>query len=453
MTRTTAAATRQAPELTAEQIYAAAADLLAPSLDYDASIAALADLAVHTLADFCIVDIVEDGEIRRSQVAHADPERAELARGLMNFPLGRRHRHLSLAALQSRRPIRVARVTPRSIEALAQGDAHRAIIDALQPRSLMAVPMMAHDRLLGVVLFASSHRQYEEADLALAELLVRTASLYVDNARLYREATRAVAARDRILGIVAHDLRNPLGTIKLTAEVLVEEAGSNAHQLQLAQLILRSATRMNRLIEDLRDVSRIEAGRLNLQRETQEPLRLAAEAVELNEALASGRTLTLRRRGNGRLPSISADRDRILQVLGNLIGNAVKFTPTGGSIEVSVDAVRDGVRFSVTDSGPGMPPESLPHLFEPFWQGQGVSREGMGLGLTIAQGIVQAHGGTMAVESELGHGSTFHFTVPSASMPPRVDRRRGPSDRRARTRYPVPPAKRRIPHKGSTSDE
>jgi signal transduction histidine kinase len=453
MTRMKAVATAEPPEVSADRIFATAADLLPSSLDYEASIAALADLVVHTLADFCIIDIVEDGEIRRSQVAHADPERAELARGLMKFPLGRRHRHLSLAALQSRRPIRVARVTPQSVEAVAQGDAHRAIIDALQPRSLMAVPMLAHDRLLGVVLFASSHRQYAAADVALAERLVRTASVYVDNARLYREATRAVEARDRILGIVAHDLRNPLGTIALTAELLIEEAGSNAHQLQLAQLILRSATGMNRLIQDLRDVSRIEAGRLNLQREIQDPLRLAAEAVELNEALASGRSLTLRRHKLGRLPSISVDRDRILQVLSNLIGNAVKFTPPDGSIEVSVDAVPDGVRFSVVDSGPGISAESLPRLFEPFWQGQGVSREGMGLGLTIAQGIVEAHGGAIAAESELGHGSTFHFTIPAVSLPPRMDRRRGPMDRRTRARYPVPPAKRRIPQKGRTSDE
>jgi signal transduction histidine kinase len=430
-----------------------AADLLGASLDYETSLASLANLAVRFIADFCIIDVVEDGQVQRRQIAHSDPDLTELAWGLMEFPPGSRQKHPSLLALESRRPVRLARVTRAALESMVQGEHHQALVEALHPRSLMAVPMLAHDRVLGVVLLVSSSRRYLEEDLVLAERLVGMAALAVDNARLYRTATAAITARDRILGIVAHDLRNPLNTITLTAELLVEEAGGDSHRMQLAQLILRSSARMNRLIDDLRDVSRIEAGRLNLQREIQDPLRLAAEAVELSQPLASGRSLTLAHGTREKLPPVLADRDRILQVLTNLIGNAIKFTPVGGRIEVRVNAARDGVRFSVSDTGSGIPAESLPRLFEPFWQGEGLRREGMGLGLTIARGIVDAHGGSITAQSEPNLGSTFEFIIPAASPLSGVERRRGPADRRGRSPASVRPSRRRMPRKESVSHE
>jgi signal transduction histidine kinase len=295
----------------------------------------------------------------------------------------------------------------------------------------MAVPLLARDRLLGVVLFVSSSRTYGDGDVALAERLVQLAALEVDNARLYREAQQALRARDRVLGIVAHDLRNPLNTINMSAALLLDPAFSEVQRTRQAQMIQRSVKRMDRLIQDLLDIARIEADRLNLNREIQDPRDLVEEAVELHASLAAARALVLRCDWGQEVLAISVDRDRLLQVLSNLIGNAIKFTPEGGNIEVRAEQTDEGVRFSVRDTGPGIPAEDLPRLFQPFWQAKRGSVDGAGLGLMIARGIVEAHGGTIGAESAPGQGSTFSFTIPAVSAPPEGERRSGPVDRRA----------------------
>lgn len=404
--------------------------LVVSSLDYDETLAGVAGLAVRTLADFCVIDILEGREVKRLQVAHADPARAALTRELLRFPIDRRQPHMSLAALETGRSVLVPEMTGATLASMTQGEEHRRILEALQPRSMMAVPLLARGRLLGVALFVSSSRAYDENDVVLAERLVQFAALELDNARLYREARQALQARDRVLGIVAHDLRNPLNTIGLSAALLLDPAFSEVQRERQARMILRSAQRMERLIQDLLDIARIEAAQLNLRRELVDPRALVEEAVELHASLAAASSLALRHTRARRLPAISADRDRILQVLSNLIGNAIKFTPAGGSISIRVERADEGVRFSVSDTGPGISAEDLPHLFQPFWQAQRGSVDGAGLGLVIARGIVEAHGGTIRAESAPGKGSTFSFTIPAVAAPRGRERRSGPGDRR-----------------------
>jgi signal transduction histidine kinase len=398
----------------AERLLAEAGNLLASSLDYEATLAGVAQLAVGSLADFCIIDIVEDGEVKRLQVAHSDPMRAELTARLLEFPLDRRRPHLSLDALESGRTIVIPEVTDAVLDSVSQGPEHRGIVEALEPRSFMAVPLAARGRRLGVILFVSSSRPYDEDDIALAERLAQLASVEVDDARLYREATRALSARDRVLGIVAHDLRNPLNVISMSAELLLDPSFSESQRADQVQMILRSAKRMDRLIQDLLDVARIEADRLFLQRTGLDAGRVGREAVELKPGV----------------PLISGDRDRLLQVLSNLIGNAIKFTPAGGAIQIRVEQAPEGVRFGVADTGPGIPADDLGRLFQPFWQAQRGSLDGAGLGLMIARGIVEAHGGTIWAESEEGQGSQFYFTIPAAVTAEKDDRRQGVPDRR-----------------------
>jgi signal transduction histidine kinase len=429
MTRTAVRNRKETSARAVERVLAEAGNLLASSLDYEETLATVAELAVRSLADFCVIDVIEEGELKRLQVAHADPGKNRLTQELLRFPLDRERNHPSLRAVDTREPVLVPEVTDALLDSLAQAGEHRAIIAALRPRSIMAVPLLAREHVLGVVLFVASDRSFDRTDLELAMKLVHLAALEVDNARLYREAQRALEARDRVLGIVAHDLRNPLNVIVMSGELLLDDLIPEVKRDEQVRVILRSAKRMNRLIQDLLDVARIEADRLYLQREPQDPIRLAREAVELNASLASAKSLTLALGRCDNVPAVQADRDRILQVLSNLIGNAIKFSPEGATIEVRVEESGEGAHVTVVDTGTGIAPDELPRLFQPFWQSQQTSIEGAGLGLTIARGIVEAHGGRIWAESVWGVGSTFHFTIPDE--PPVHDRRCGAADRRS----------------------
>ena len=383
-----------------------------PGIDYGETLAAVAELALRSLADVCIIDVIENGELRRVHVAHANPAMADIARRLLRYPLDPRRPHLALKALATRRPVFIPEVTERMLDSFSQSEEHRRLIRALHPRSLMAIPLIARGRVLGTALYVSERRAFGKADLVHAGMLARLAAIELDRARLYVEAQRALEARDRVLGVVAHDLRNPLNVISICGGLLLDPSLPEIYRERQVRLILRSAERMDRLIGDLLDVTRIEADQLLLQFQTVDPALLVREAVELNASLASDRRIALRAEAGEDLPVIRADRDRLLQVLANLIGNAIKFTPRRGVIVVRVDCDGEACRFSVTDTGPGIPPEELPRLFEAFWQAQRGTVEGTGLGLTIARGIVEGHHGRIWAESTLGSGSTFLFTIP-----------------------------------------
>jgi signal transduction histidine kinase len=245
-------------------------------------------------------------------------------------------------------------------------------------------------------------------------------SAEADRARLLEaeQAARAAAEsalrmRDEVLAIVSHDLRNPLSVIDMCASSL-EERLSQADETarELVSTIASSTAWMNRLIEDLLDVARMEAGRLTLERQPQDLVRVISEATMMLEPLIAEKSLTLEEALPEYLPLASIDARRIVQVLENLLANAVKHTARGGTVCVAAES-RDGqVQITVRDTGAGIPAENLPHLFDRFWQARGARRGGAGLGLAIAKGIVEAHGGRIWVESEVGAGSTFGFTLP-----------------------------------------
>jgi len=220
--------------------------------------------------------------------------------------------------------------------------------------------------------------------------------------------------------VVSHDLRSPLATILLRATALEHGLASgpaDARARGAVDAMRRAAQRMSRLIEDLLDAARIEAeGRLPLRRSRQEPSALLAEAVDAMLPQAAAKSLRVARRVEPDLPALECDAGRILQVLSNLLGNALKFTPPGGAITVGAGRRGDEVVCFVADSGPGIPGEALPHLFDRFWRGDRTSREGAGLGLYISRGIVEAHGGRIWVHSS-GAGTQFFFALPAAPQP------------------------------------
>jgi PAS domain S-box-containing protein len=238
--------------------------------------------------------------------------------------------------------------------------------------------------------------------------------------RLYEEAAEAVRDREEVVAIVGHDLRNPLGTIALASALLVEPGTPQERRVAQGKMIQRSVEQMDRLIQDLLDASLARAGRFRVNRAQVPVSVLLADAVELARPLAAAKAIAIDETGpNERLLAL-ADRDRVLQVFSNLIGNALKFTPEGGRVVLGAEVGESDITFSVADSGPGISADDVPRLFERFWQRDGAASRGVGLGLGIAKGIVEAHGGRIWVDNPPGGGATFSFTLPrSIDEPPR----------------------------------
>lgn len=228
----------------------------------------------------------------------------------------------------------------------------------------------------------------------------------------------ALRTRDEVLAVVSHDLRNPLSVIDMCAASLSDKLPPDDAAHSLVRTIESSTAWMNRLIEDLLDVARVEAGRLALERNPHDLVRVISEATMMLEPLIAEKSLTLREELPDYLPRANVDSRRIVQVLENLVSNAVKHTAAGGEIRIHAEATNGEILVSVRDTGSGIPSENLPHLFDRFWQARGARRGGAGLGLAIAKGIVEAHGGRMWVESELGSGSLFGFSIPLDSDSP-----------------------------------
>src|SRR5262245_1153098 len=392
---------------------------LSASLDYEQTLATVAQLVVRDFADWCIVEIIEEHEnLRRVKVASANAANAAVCAHLEQWPIDRNRPYLVRAFVEKRQPLLIEHVALSTLKSFAQGPEHLQALRSISPRSLMAVPLLMRGQLLGTIALVSStpSRVYGPDDLRLALALADRAAGAIENARLYRASVDAAQLRDQVLGIVAHDLRNPLSTILLNAEALKRPGPDPERRSQKrSEAVRRAATRMNSLIQDLLDVAVMESGQLTITRARLSTRELIVGAADMERPLASSSSLELRVDLDREVPDIWGDRDRLLQVFENLIGNAIKFTKAGGCITVGATARDHEVIFRVADTGSGIPPENLPRVFDRFWQATSTNRQGAGLGLPIAKGIVEAHGGRIWVESTPSRGTTFSFTIPKAT--------------------------------------
>jgi len=401
-----------------QQVLSEAGGLLATSLDYEQTLATVAHLVVRDFAEWCLVEVIDEREqIMRRKVVARDPSKADLCAILEHLTIDRERPHLLRAVFDTKQSLLIEHVTSEDLESAAQGPEHLQALRAVNPTSVMAIPLLRQGRVLGILAFVSSteSRRYGQSDLRFAEALADRAAIAIENARLYRASVHATQLRDRVLGVVAHDLRNPLSNILLQISALKCQGPEPEHRSQTMEVIERAAKRMNRLIQDLLDVALMEAGKLSIERARLSASELVGEAVDIQRPIASSSSLELRVEVGADVPDIWGDRDRLLQVFENLIGNAIKFTESGGRITAGAASRNDAVVFWVADTGRGIESENLPRVFDRFWQATRIDRRGAGLGLSITKGIVEAHGGRIWVESTAGSGSTFFFTIPIAS--------------------------------------
>jgi signal transduction histidine kinase/ActR/RegA family two-component response regulator len=395
---------------------AEATELLSSTLDARHVLSDLARLAVPRIADLCATDLIGPGGDRyRVAVAHAIPGVAPM----LARETAAQAAFVDQVVLELR-----PRVIPipddATLAALTSDVEVLAALGGRGAQELIVVPLVARGKVLGVLQFVvlSAARSARPDDMPLIIDLARRAALAVDNALLYEEAQRATRARDDVLAIVSHDLRNPLNTIQMSTsfllDVLAEPGAKEVPVVPQLQLIRRATSRANSLIQDLLDVSRIDAHTLAVQTTAIDGSMLIRDAVLELEPLVTAKGLRFEHSWEGPDLLVAADRSRVSQVFSNLVGNAIKFTKSGGMVRLQGSRVDDMAYFEVLDSGEGIPADHVPHLFDRFWQANNKTRTGAGLGLFIVKGIIDAHGGTITVQSAAGEGTRFRFSLPGA---------------------------------------
>ncbi len=387
------------------------------SFDLTVTLNEVTKLLVPTLGDVAVIDLVGDeGVLQRVAMATADAAQACLIPEAMKFVPGTGTvPHPVETAIARREPVHIESFDPSTVYASRE---YAELVGRFGARSLFVTPLLARGRVVGAITYALGEGRVFDEDLrSLAIEISDRIALGIDNATLYQAAQRAIRGRDELLAVVSHDLRNPLNLVGLALQMIEADAEALSSSLPSAK---RGVDRMQRLIEDLLDVARIDSGTLSVELRPVSLHTLLEDAFEQHRALAADRRITLVRDFDTRLGGVFADRHRMSQAISNLVGNAIKFTPPGGSIRIGGESQDEQAQLWVSDTGPGIAAEHVPHVFDRFWQPQR-GRDGVGLGLAIVKGIVGAHGGAIEVESQPGVGTTFKITLKAADARPTTE--------------------------------
>ncbi len=426
------------------EFLAKAGEALVASIDHESTLATVARLAVPTLADWCAVELKEPGEVssRQVAVAHVDENKVRFAREMgERYPPDPNATTGVPQVIRTGRSELYAEISPAMLEQGAVDDEHLRIIRELELHSAMVVPLRVRGRTFGAITFvyAESDRRYTDDDLTFAEDFARRAAMAIENS-LALKATEAAGARERVLrgeaelanrakdeflATVSHELRTPLNAILGWASILRRRNASEDTDRALG-IIERNARAQTKLIEDVLDISRIISGKLALNLGPTKVADAATAAIETATPAAEAKGITTTTELPDEVLTITADADRLQQIVWNLLSNAVKFTPKGGAIRVRVFREGSEVCISVSDTGEGIRPDVLPRVFERFHQADASTTRrhgGLGLGLSIVKQLVSAHGGTVRAESAgEGKGATFIVQLPARAAVPAISR-------------------------------
>lgn len=408
----------------AEQVTKFLADAsaaLSEVADFESTLQKVAGLAVPFFADWCAIDMLTDGNVRRLATSHASPDKVQLVR-----ELERRYPPLPSAQYGVRNVLRtgasewVASISDEMLRERSRDGEHLQMMRDLKLRSYICVPFKSRGRILGAMTFltAESGRSYTPEDLRAAEDLSNRAVIAIENANLLSALKESDRRKDEFLAMLAHELRNPLAPVRSAVEIIRPHVASHPNMKFAAEVIDRQIRQMTRLVDDLLDISRIRTGKIAIHKERIELSSVVNSAVEASRPLIekSGHQLTVR------IPqepiSLDADLTRLSQVLLNLLNNAAKYMDPGGQIWLTGERDGDQLVIRVKDSGIGISREMLPQIFELFTQvdrSLDRSQGGLGIGLTLVERLVSMHGGTITAHSQgVGQGSEFIVRLPIA---------------------------------------
>ena len=388
------------------------------ALEPEATLINLARLAVPALAECAIVDLVpEDAAVRRVEVIEVDPTRRDAAQTVRRQTPNLTTESPFSRAIRTGQPALVPDVPHRSGEDGNDPD-HVRLMKMLGCQSLLLIPLVARGQTLGLLTLASRDRsrQYDGADLALAQELAGRAAIALDNARLYRESQNASRTKDEFLAMVSHELRTPINAVLGWAAMLREHRLDPSRAEYACDAIERGARAQAHMLEQLLDVSRAISGKLELRLAPAHLAGIVAAAADSVRPEADDKKVRITSHLERSLPLMMVDPERLQQVVVNLLSNAVKFSPSEGEVHVELRRDEAAAEIIVRDHGVGIRREFLPYVFDRFRQAEGNRRKtnrGLGLGMSIARDIVERHGGTIGAESDgEGKGATFTVRLP-----------------------------------------
>ncbi len=419
--------TAQRKVMRQQRLLADASQALASSLEYESSLAELARLAVPVFGDYCVIDVLqENGAFQRVSFVVHDPAKREVGDALQRYPPSLNVDSPAAHAIRGGDVLVVNQFAPDLLVRAAQSREHLDLLQRFGARAFMMAPLRARGRTLGLLTVGSfdESRKYESEEVALVEEVAARAGLALDNALLYRSVQDANRLKEDFLATLSHELRTPLNALLGWTQMLKSANLDDASRRRALESVERNAHAQAVLINDLLDVSRVMTGKLRLQEQAVDLQAVVLAAVDSVRPAVRARQIDLGVSLTPLAGEVIGDPDRLQQVIWNLLSNAVKFTPPHGRVDLSVEQVGGAVQIAVADSGVGIDPAFLPHVFERFRQADSSttrSHGGLGLGLAIVRHLVDLHGGTVTVESEgAGKGARFVVTLPFRQPTPAV---------------------------------
>lgn len=404
------------------QFLAESSKILSSSLDYNVTLASIADLIVTNIADFCLVDIIEKGQMIRVAARASKKDKQKLANKFFDYPPDPQNKQAIYDAAEVKKPIVIKTVTDKWLRSVSRFKEEQNTVKDLELKSLIFAPMISRGKVVGVITMGSSQPgfSYSDDDAAFIDELASRAGLAVDNARLFSRAQEALRTRDEFLSIASHELKTPLTSILLNLQLALSKIrrtdGDTLPQnvIKMIEQSEQQGRRLSKLINDLLNISVISTGRLEIEREPLDLRELTDEVIgrfKLQLKKAKTRLILKGKKGVVGL----WDKVRLEQVISNLISNAIKY---GGAKPIRVEIKKYGKKgiVSVKDQGIGIKSQDLGRIFERFKRAvSGRDFKGLGVGLYISKQIVEAHGGKIKVKSKEGKGSEFTVELPLIS--------------------------------------